>query len=110
MALESYLQILRGCGFVIMNHIRQQALGNIITMLYLGARIFLRTDNPIYQELQECGFYLNRMDDLKPGTAWLKTPLTHQEQTNNRKLAVRRWGKDSAIVRTKTMIDKLVGH
>lgn len=26
----------------------QQALGNIIIMMYLGAKIFLRKDNPVY--------------------------------------------------------------
>lgn len=108
MTLESYLQVLCQCGFVIMNHMRQQALGNIITMLYLGARIFLHEDSPVYLELCDCGFNLNRTADLKPGSTWLRTPLTHEERTNNRKLAMERWGRESALKRTKIMIDMLV--
>lgn len=42
MPIEEYINTLSSCSIVIMNHIRQQALGNIIIMLYLGAKVFLK--------------------------------------------------------------------
>lgn len=37
---EEYFNILKRCSFVIMNHKRQKAAGNILIMLSLGARFF----------------------------------------------------------------------
>lgn len=46
--LSRYNELLQSCGTVIMNHHRQQAVGNIITALYMGARVFLNEVNPCH--------------------------------------------------------------
>lgn len=43
-----YVAILASCSTGIFYHYRQQAMGSIIAMLYLGARVYLSTKNPAY--------------------------------------------------------------
>ncbi len=53
--IKSYNKILLKCGNVIMNHYRQQAMGNIIIALYNGARVFLNKKSPVYDYLNDLG-------------------------------------------------------
>lgn len=53
--LSRYNELLESCGTVIMNHHRQQAVGNIMTALYMGARVFLNEVNPCYSFFSRIG-------------------------------------------------------
>lgn len=55
MTLQEYNQIISSCGFVIFNHIRQQAVGNIITLGYMGAKFFLNEKSPVYKYYKSLG-------------------------------------------------------
>ena len=107
MPLEAYLKLLSQCGFVIMNHVRQQALGNIISMLYLGSRIFLREESPVYKDLSAYGFALNTVQQLDSNPEHLRTPLSIEERENNRQLCRQRWGREAALERTQQLIATL---
>lgn len=107
MPLESYLDLLSQCGFVIMNHVRQQALGNIISMLYLGSRIFLREESPVFHDLSNYGFALNTVQQLESEPEYLRTPLSIKERQNNRQLSQKRWGREAALERTQQLIATL---
>lgn len=65
MPLAEYIQTISSCGYVIMNHCRQQAYGNIVTMLYLGAKVFLREENPLYIYLKNKGVYIFSIQELE---------------------------------------------
>lgn len=43
-----YIRLLQTCSTGIFNHYRQQAMGNIIAMLYMGSRVYLSIKNPAY--------------------------------------------------------------
>lgn len=43
-----YIKILQSCSTGVFYHMRQQAMGNIIAMLYLGCRVYLSSNNPAY--------------------------------------------------------------
>jgi len=107
MAIEDYLAILSSCGFVIMNHVRQQALGNIISILYLGSRLFLRRENPTLSELRNYGFILNSTADLKTNNSLIRTPLSLAEQQHNRRLTLEIWGREPALTRTENVVKRL---
>jgi dTDP-N-acetylfucosamine:lipid II N-acetylfucosaminyltransferase len=55
LATAPYLEMLRSCSIAAMNHLRQQAMGNIIMMLWLGARVFLNHENPINKAMASIG-------------------------------------------------------
>lgn len=55
MKRDEYVEILQSCSTGIFYHYRQQALGNIISMLYLGARVYMSPISPAYQYLTRNG-------------------------------------------------------
>ncbi|WP_027394465.1 TDP-N-acetylfucosamine:lipid II N-acetylfucosaminyltransferase [Aquimarina latercula] len=52
---EEYVKILSNCSIAIMNHQRQQAVGNIIICLWLGMRVFLSENNPVFNYFKNKG-------------------------------------------------------
>ncbi|NFC10416.1 hypothetical protein EXM91_14275 [Clostridium botulinum] len=58
MELDEYTAILDEVDVAIMNHNRQQAVGNMILLLYLGKKIFLKKSVTTFSFLQEKGFQI----------------------------------------------------
>jgi dTDP-N-acetylfucosamine:lipid II N-acetylfucosaminyltransferase len=58
MPLEEYNTILEDVGVAIFNNRRQQAIGNIIALLWMGAKVFLSKQNPFYKFLKRTGLYI----------------------------------------------------
>lgn len=52
---REYLQVVGSCGTVVMNHVRQQAVGNLLIAGLAGARLFLNPANPARRWLQGHG-------------------------------------------------------
>ncbi len=55
MPLEEYNKLISSCSVAIFNHVRQQAVGNIITLGYLGAKIFLNKKSPVFGYYKSIG-------------------------------------------------------
>lgn len=62
---EDYQKILLSCSVVIMNHLRQQALGNIVQAIMNGTNIYLNKSTTVYTYLKEKGFIISEMSDLQ---------------------------------------------
>jgi dTDP-N-acetylfucosamine:lipid II N-acetylfucosaminyltransferase len=77
--LHEYNKIVLGCEIVIMNHYRQQGLGNIVTALTIGAAIYLNERSTIFNYLVSNGIVVFTMDSLSK----LKT-LTLDQKIANR--------------------------
>lgn len=58
MSLEEYHEAIGSCGVVLMNHVRQQAVGTISTALYKGAAVILRPENPVTRFYGDMGVHL----------------------------------------------------
>jgi hypothetical protein len=52
---EQYARLIREVDAAIMNHGFQQALGNIIAMLMLGRKVFVRSDTTPYRYFHDLG-------------------------------------------------------
>ena len=50
---EEYDQMLESVSFAIMNHNRSQALGNILVLLWNGAKLFMSVESPLYRFFRE---------------------------------------------------------
>lgn len=59
---EMYNEILLSCSIVVMNHVRQQAMGNIIQALLQGANVYLRKESTIFDFLISYGLNISLMD------------------------------------------------
>jgi dTDP-N-acetylfucosamine:lipid II N-acetylfucosaminyltransferase len=83
MPIDEYNRRTGGCGFVVMNHRRQQAVGNIGAALFKGATVFLRSENPLASFYRDLGIHLRSTDELAAGTVPLE-PLAEAERAANR--------------------------
>lgn len=62
--LEEYHQLMNSCGIVWMNHIRQQAAGNILAALYMGKVVIMNSNNNLYKTLKEWQIHFETQDIL----------------------------------------------
>jgi dTDP-N-acetylfucosamine:lipid II N-acetylfucosaminyltransferase len=62
---EEYKTIMNAVDIAIMNHNRQQAVGNIIALLAQGKKVYMKTDkNILAQFLQQSGTYINDIENI----------------------------------------------
>lgn len=104
--IQEYVAIIKQCGYVIMNHKRQQAVGNIVIMLYLGARVFLREECPTFGFLKDLGVVISSVQELEQDISLINKPLSSNEKALNKRVISAYWSRDSAIVRTKAMVER----
>jgi hypothetical protein len=86
---EEYHKIMQSCGFVIMNHKRQQGLATIITELYLGVKMFFNKENPTYNYFKKLGANVYLIDEIITKKEKAFTPLTKQEIEQNREVLIK---------------------
>lgn len=81
-SLENYVKMLSSCSVGIFYHYRQQAMGNIIAMLWLGSRVYMHEKNPAYRYLKRIGLKVFVLQNDFPifGT----NRLTEDEINHNR--------------------------
>jgi hypothetical protein len=61
---DQYYDILSRIDLAIMNHDRQQALGNIFALLYIGKKVYIRDDNPIFDYFGERGMVVGDVKEI----------------------------------------------
>ncbi|MBB1368463.1 TDP-N-acetylfucosamine:lipid II N-acetylfucosaminyltransferase [Pseudoalteromonas sp. SR44-5] len=99
---EEYFNILKRCSFVIMNHKRQQAAGNILIMLSLGAKVFLDKENPLYDYFKCLGFKVFNKDNFNCDN------MSKDDVAINKELSLKSFNSEITINKTKALIDKLI--
>jgi hypothetical protein len=105
MPVHDYVAIIKKCGYVIMNHVRQQAVGNIVIMLYLGARVFVRQENPVYDFFKNSGVVISTVQEIEKKPELLDLPLTEEERASNRAIVSNYWGREKAYERTRKLVE-----
>lgn len=89
MPYEDYQNIILSCEFLIMGHIRQQALGNIIQALYSGVKVFLYENSAAYEFLEKNNFIISKItQDME------FVPLTITQKKYNVDKCLQVFGKD----------------
>lgn len=101
---DEYHQMIASCSIVIMNHLRQQAMGNIITMMYLGAKIFLNPKNPVFDFFQNEGAYVFSIDIMSADQHKAFEPLSAEQIAQNRKILEKHWSAKVVEEKTRTLI------
>jgi hypothetical protein len=62
---DEYSSLLADVDVAVMNHNRQQGLGNILPILFLGKKVYLRKDTSSYQFLKRLGCGISGIDELE---------------------------------------------
>ncbi|WP_102305440.1 TDP-N-acetylfucosamine:lipid II N-acetylfucosaminyltransferase [Vibrio cyclitrophicus] len=106
MSMSDYVRVLQSCSVIIMNHLRQQALGNIIIGLHMGAKIYLQEKNPIYGYLKGIGFVIYSISEVKNDN--INSRMSKEDVNNNRELLSKIWSRDVIDGKTKSMIETVL--
>lgn len=99
MPIADYQQQIARCGFVVMNHRRQKAVGNISSALYKGAKVFMQRSNPLVAFFTDLGAAVFDIDEFgtDPIAAW--QPLDASQRQRNRDAMTQRFGRVSVVGR-----------
>ncbi len=107
MPLEDYIQIIKSCGFVIMNHKRQQGIGTIVLMMHLGAKVFLQQDCPSYHFFKRHGAIVYTVQDLENNPDMIRERLSAEEIQTNHAMLDRFWSKRVIDHKTRQLVETL---
>ncbi|MFC0876842.1 TDP-N-acetylfucosamine:lipid II N-acetylfucosaminyltransferase [Saccharicrinis sp. FJH2] len=109
MPIDEYNNIVCSCNVVIMNHIRPQAFGNILTSLWLGARVYLNKENTIYSFFKDLGILIFSIDeDLDHSKSTTLSALNEHEVEHNKKILIEVFSYEKAIERTREIIHTII--
>ena len=102
MPKEEYSKTIQACGFVMMNHLRQQALGNICMAMLMGAKIYLNGGNPLSSWIKSRGAVFGSINKLD------MIPFQEDDKESNRRLVYSHWGRDHQLQKTKHLVDTIL--
>lgn len=105
---DKYRSIVASCNVVVMNHLRQQALGNIGAALYQGAHVYLDTVNPVYKFFKQKGAFVRTIHDLASDSLPLMgSPI--DEVAKNRAVLEEFWGHEQIRANVDALLAKVAG-
>lgn len=104
MPKEQYLETIRSCGFVMMNHLRQQALGNICMAMLMGTKVYLNQGNPLVSWLMSRGAVIGSIERLD------MIPLTEEQKIINQQLVLSHWGRVHQNQKTNQLINTILAE
>jgi dTDP-N-acetylfucosamine:lipid II N-acetylfucosaminyltransferase len=84
-SLEKYTEKLTSVGYSVFNCAIQQGIGNMIILLWLGVKIFLRKENPAYKDFKKWGLWIYSVQSDLPEEDF-KRGLTQEQIQHNRKI------------------------
>ncbi len=106
---EKYRSIVASCNVVIMNHHRQQALGNIGAALHQGAYVFLNNLNPAYEFFKSEGAFVHSFEDLTTKQLPLSSAPV-DEVAENRAILEKHWGRDRIYANVESLLARIADN
>lgn len=102
MPIDDYVTIIQSCSNVVMNHIRQQGLGNIVISLYLGAKVYLNPKSPLYDFFKKNGLFVFTTEEIE---AEYRTFLSEEQIEFNRQFLRSVWSRDVMLKKTINLVN-----
>lgn len=95
MPLADYNRFLCGINVAIYGNWRQQAVGNIIISLYLGAKVFLSSANPVLEWARNHGLVVFELESMTQQD--LDNPLSPGDQTRNKQILLSTYNEERLL-------------
>ena len=95
MPLDEYNQIMLKSEVCIYGSWRQEANGNIIIALYLGAKVFMSRKSPLFLYYTKLGLILFSLEDITQEE--LDTPLSKKEKLHNRQILIKSFNRNKQL-------------
>lgn len=104
MELHEYKKFLASCHVGIFNNNRQQAMGNIFTMLQLCRKLYLKSNTSMYESYVNRGFVVHEVDELD--TITLDELKNFSEKENNMRIAEEWTYMNNTVNEWKSVFDE----
>lgn len=108
MPYEDYINLIKSCSNVIMNHHRQQGVGTLLSLLYLGAKVFLNEKSPLYLFYKEKGMVVFSIDELYNNLSLLDSHLSKEDFGKNKYILKSLYSEKMISKRTERLIKKVM--
>jgi dTDP-N-acetylfucosamine:lipid II N-acetylfucosaminyltransferase len=101
---DKYVKYLNEVGFAIFNNVIQQGLGNLILLVWIGVKIFLRTENSTYIQFTNWGLKIYSVNyDLDSETFVNK--MSVEDVKHNRKILLSVISKEKILENYKHILN-----
>lgn len=100
-----YITLIKSCSTGIFFHRRQQAMGNIIPMLYLGIRVYLNSDSPVLKYLRRNHIIVFDLERDFP--IYGNKQLLEHEKKRNQDILIKIFGKYKVEETIKNILKSL---
>ena len=110
---QEYIDLIQDCGYIFMNHLRQQAVGNICISMLMGGKVYLNPESVLYGWFKSHIAHVYPIDQINrtSGEGALQlTPLNHTEAQNNIKFIRSIWDSDIQNEKTKNLINIIITY
>lgn len=105
---DTYNKVLSSCSIVVMNQFRPQAMGNILTALWLGAKVYMSKKSKLYEYYKRLGLILFLFEnDFSPQNPKALEPLSIEEREHNRRILMQEYGKENMKPRIAKVVEEL---
>ncbi|TRX50227.1 hypothetical protein FNH22_25995 [Fulvivirga sp. M361] len=103
---DKYIEKMSTCRYFVFNHLRQQALGNIMLSLWMGGIVFMNSKSILYQHLKSKGFKIYNMNEIHHLLSWegYTDDFFEQVKQHNRKLLDSEYGEKAVIDKTNMLL------
>jgi dTDP-N-acetylfucosamine:lipid II N-acetylfucosaminyltransferase len=108
--IDQYNKIIGTCNIVIMNHYRQQAMGNILVCLMQGSAVYLNKKNPAYQFLKRNGIKIFKIDEIQSLDSFADNKLSVDDIKTHTENILHIFSKEAVSKKTKAFINKIENH
>lgn len=105
--LADYNEAVSRCGTAILNHVRQQGIGNASMALYKGATLYLRPESTLHPFFTEMGAFVRDVDDL-PTT--LNDPQSDEQRQANRDVVGEYWSRKRGVDALRGLAPRVAAH
>ncbi len=103
MPLKEYNKTIQSCGIIIMNHYRQQGVGNIVQSLWQGRKLYLSEHNLLYNYFNRIGCKIFSIEkELNKANTHAFDPLSKEEIDLNRSVLKHEISEKSLVNKLQT--------
>jgi hypothetical protein len=100
-------EVLKNCRTAILFHERQQGLGNVNLLVWIGAKVFLSENNPIYSYFKRLGIEVFSLQRATKHS--INSVLSPEVKERNKELLLKECGFHTVSLQLKNWISKVNG-
>jgi dTDP-N-acetylfucosamine:lipid II N-acetylfucosaminyltransferase len=98
---EAFIRVASSCSILALNHLRQQAVGTIFIMLWLGAEVYLNSRSPVFGHLLSLGLDVRDIETLAADLENPPAPASPERIASRRAVLWASNGWDALLDRTR---------